>query len=164
MNGVSDDAIRLRLFPFSLTDKAQCWLQAQPQGSITTWEDLAGKFLARYFPPSKYVKMRNEITCFSQMDMESLYEAWERFKELLRRCPHHAFEDWQQVQIFYSGLNSSTRAMVDASASGSLNTKTPVEAYQLLETMAANEYQMPSGRSVVKRGVMELDAFDTILA
>ncbi|KAF7808358.1 uncharacterized protein G2W53_035101 [Senna tora] len=37
-NGVSDDAIRLRLFPFSLRNKAKFWLQSLPEGSITTWE------------------------------------------------------------------------------------------------------------------------------
>jgi len=30
INGVSDDAIRLRVFPFSLRDKAKSWLQTQP--------------------------------------------------------------------------------------------------------------------------------------
>ena len=34
-NGVTDDAVHLRLFPFSLKDKAKCWLMSQPIGSIT---------------------------------------------------------------------------------------------------------------------------------
>ncbi|KAF7802090.1 uncharacterized protein G2W53_041201 [Senna tora] len=37
-NGVSNDAIRLRPFPFSLRDKAKFWLQSLLEGSITTWE------------------------------------------------------------------------------------------------------------------------------
>ena len=41
INGVSDDAIRLRLFPFSLWDKAKNWLHSLPAGSITTWDVLA---------------------------------------------------------------------------------------------------------------------------
>ena len=52
-NGVSEDAIRLRLFPFSLKDKAKSWLNSLPAGSITTWEQLAQKFLAKYYPPGK---------------------------------------------------------------------------------------------------------------
>ncbi|KAK5783943.1 hypothetical protein PVK06_038460 [Gossypium arboreum] len=36
INGVSDDAIRLRLFPFSLRNKAKQWLNSLPRGSITT--------------------------------------------------------------------------------------------------------------------------------
>jgi hypothetical protein len=46
INRVSDVAIRLRLFPFSWKDEALDWLQIQPTGSITTWEDLVSKFLA----------------------------------------------------------------------------------------------------------------------
>src|SRR5262249_47021317 len=56
-NGVSDDAIRLRLFPFSLRDRAKGWLNTLPSGSITTWDGLAEKFLTKYFPPSKTAKL-----------------------------------------------------------------------------------------------------------
>ena len=35
-NRVIDDAIRLRLFPFSLRDKAKVWLNSLPHGIITT--------------------------------------------------------------------------------------------------------------------------------
>ncbi|KAA3465599.1 Retrotransposon gag protein [Gossypium australe] len=38
INGVSGNAIRLRLFPFSLRNKAKQWLNSLPRGSITTWE------------------------------------------------------------------------------------------------------------------------------
>ncbi|KAK5824743.1 hypothetical protein PVK06_019527 [Gossypium arboreum] len=64
INGVSDDAIRLRLFPFSLRDKAKQWLNSLPQGSITTWEQMAEKFLLKYFPPAKMAKLRNDISSF----------------------------------------------------------------------------------------------------
>ncbi|KAH9686774.1 hypothetical protein KPL70_014506 [Citrus sinensis] len=88
-NGVSDNAIRLRLFPFSLRDKAKEWLNSHPAGTITTWDGLTQKFLVKYFPPVKTAKLRNDITTFAQFEMESLYEAWERYKDLLRKCPHH---------------------------------------------------------------------------
>ena len=81
-NGVIDDAIRLRLFHFSLRDKAKVWLNSLPLGIITTWEELAQKFLAKYFPPAKTAKLRNDITTFIQFEGESLYEAWERYKDL----------------------------------------------------------------------------------
>src|SRR5262249_28131703 len=44
VNGVSNDTIRLRLFPFSLRDRAKGWLNTLPSGSITTWDGLAEKF------------------------------------------------------------------------------------------------------------------------
>ncbi|KAF7821995.1 uncharacterized protein G2W53_027450 [Senna tora] len=115
-NGVSDDAIRLRLFPFSLRDKAKFWLQSLPEGSITTWEELAQQFLTKYFPPGKTAKMRNDITSFVLLNIESLYEAWERFKDLLRKCPHHGLPKWLQVQTFYNGLSSEIKTSIDAAA------------------------------------------------
>ena len=56
------------------------------------------------------------------------------------------------------------RAMVDRSTRGSLYTKTLEEGYQLIETMASNDYQLPSNRVVVKKGVMGLDTLSAILA
>ena len=37
MNGVTEDVLKQRLFPFSLKDKAKIWLES---GSFTTWDDL----------------------------------------------------------------------------------------------------------------------------
>lgn len=36
---------------------------------------------------TKIAKMRNNATSFLQMDGGSLYEVWERFKDLLPECP-----------------------------------------------------------------------------
>ena len=63
-NGVSSDALRLRLFPFTLKDKAKIWLKSQQPDSFTNWNDLAKAFLAKYFPPSKTAKVVKEITSF----------------------------------------------------------------------------------------------------
>ncbi|KAF7837572.1 uncharacterized protein G2W53_006054 [Senna tora] len=163
-NGVSDDAIRLRLFPFSLRDKAKVWLQSLPEGSITTWEELAQQFLTKYFPPGKTAKMRNDITSFVLLDNESLYEAWERFKELLRKCPHHGLPKWLQVQTFYNGLSSEIRTSIDAAAGGALMSKPVDAAYTLLETMSSNNHQWHSDRHVHARvaGVQDSDMFPSL--
>jgi len=94
MNGVSEYAIRLRLFSFPLRDKAKVWLNLKAPNSFTTWTVVSQAFLSKYFPPGKTAKLRNDITSFVQLDGESLYEAWERFKKLQRRCPHHGLPDW----------------------------------------------------------------------
>ncbi|KAF7800664.1 uncharacterized protein G2W53_044874 [Senna tora] len=130
-NGVSDDAIRLRLFPFSLRDKAKVWLQSLLERSISTWEELAQQFLTKYFPPGKTAKMRNDITSFVLLDNESLYEAGERFKELLRKCPHHWLPKWLQVQTFYNGLSSEIRTSIYATAGRALMSKPVDAAYTL---------------------------------
>jgi len=52
--------------------------------SIKSWEGMITKFLAKYFPPSKAPKLRGDITTFVQFENESIYEAWERYKGLLK--------------------------------------------------------------------------------
>ena len=75
MHGMSDGEVRLRLFPFSLKDKAQLWVASLPRNSITTWDGLKQAFLHKYFPPQKTAKLRNEITTFKQTKIETLYTA-----------------------------------------------------------------------------------------
>ncbi|XP_017970395.1 PREDICTED: uncharacterized protein LOC108660654 [Theobroma cacao] len=163
-NGVTNDAIRLRLFPFSLRDKAKNWLNSLPNGFITTWEELAQKFLSKFFSPAKTAKLRNDITSFTQFDGESLYEAWERFKEPLQRCPHHELPDWLQVQTFYNGLIGSIKTTIDAAAGGALMSKNAADAYNLLEEMALNNYQWPSERSGSRKvvGAYEIDTMSNL--
>jgi len=75
INGASINAIRLRLFPLSLRDKARAWLHSLPPGLIMTWDELTKVFLAKFFPPSKTASLLNQITSFTQREDESLYEA-----------------------------------------------------------------------------------------
>ena len=83
-NGVSNDALRLWLLPFTLKDKARSWLKSQPPSSFTNWDDLARAFLTKYFPPSKTVKVVKELTSFQKFKNESLSQAWERFTKFQR--------------------------------------------------------------------------------
>ncbi|XP_073121648.1 uncharacterized protein [Henckelia pumila] len=166
MQGVSDDTIRLRLFSFSLRDKAKAWLTNLPAGSITTWDDLAKAFLTKYFPPSKSMKLRAHITIFSQGEQETLYEAWERYKDLLRRCPHHQLPDGLVVQTFYYGLPHSNRTMLDAAACVNLLRKSPEDGYELIEKMISSCYHPQSERNAARRpaGMHQVDAFTSVAA
>nr|GEV30711.1 hypothetical protein [Tanacetum cinerariifolium] len=76
----------LRVFPMSLTGAANRWLRNKPFGLIKTWEDLKIKFLSKYCPPARTAKKIKEINNFQQEPDETLYQAWERFKELLMKC------------------------------------------------------------------------------
>ncbi|XP_073270202.1 uncharacterized protein [Primulina huaijiensis] len=133
-------------------------------GSITTWEDMAKAFLLKYFPPSKTMKLRADITTFSEFEQESLYEA--RYKDLLRRCPHHELPLGLVVQTFYYGLISSNRTMIDAVACGNLLRKTAEEGYELLEEMAASSYHPQSERNTQRRNVRvhQVTGFSAVIA
>ena len=76
-NGVIEEALRLRLFPLSLGDRAKHWLTSQPPNSITSWNDLVQKFLTKFFPPAKIAQLVQEINTFGQLEGENLAEAWD---------------------------------------------------------------------------------------
>ncbi|GJT86824.1 reverse transcriptase domain-containing protein [Tanacetum coccineum] len=81
------------------------WLEKEPPRSILTWEDLVSKFINEFFPPSRTTNLRNEISNFLQKFDESFHEAWDRYKDLLRACPHHGFTELHQLETFYNALN-----------------------------------------------------------
>ncbi|GJT17474.1 zinc finger, CCHC-type containing protein [Tanacetum coccineum] len=83
LNGATRNTTRLRLFYFSLHEQAINWLDRLPLGSISTWDDLTTRFLARFFPPGRTAKLRKDILMFQQHQDESIWNAWNRFKDLL---------------------------------------------------------------------------------
>ena len=137
-NRVTEEALRLRLFPLSLSDRAKNWLTSQPPDSFTSWNDLVQKFLTKIFPPAKITQLVQEINTFRQFEGENLTEARERFHELLRRCPHHRLTKWMQVHTFYKGFSDSARIIIDASTGGALMKKTADQAYEILEDTTTN--------------------------
>ena len=70
-NGVTEEALRLRLFPLSLGDRAKHWLTSQPPDSITSWNDLVQKFLTKIFLPAKIAQLVQEINTFGQLEVEN---------------------------------------------------------------------------------------------
>ncbi|GJW08100.1 retrovirus-related pol polyprotein from transposon TNT 1-94 [Tanacetum coccineum] len=89
-------------------------------------EDLKTKFLSKYCPPARTAMKMEEINNFQQEPDENLYQAWERFKELLMKCPQHYLTKMQEVVLFYNGLNVPTRQILDSR--GAIPSKTAADA------------------------------------
>ncbi|GKB99434.1 reverse transcriptase domain-containing protein [Tanacetum coccineum] len=104
--------------------------------SILTWDDLVSKFINQFFPPSKTTYLRNKITNFFQELNEAFNEAWERFKGLLRQCPHHGFSELHQLDTFYNSLNSNDQDASDSAAGGNFLDKMPQEGLAIIESMS----------------------------
>nr|GEU97939.1 reverse transcriptase domain-containing protein [Tanacetum cinerariifolium] len=108
VNGVTDDALRLYLFPYSLTYHAAALFDRLPRNSINT------------FDPD-----------------ESLFEAWERYKLLIDRCPNYNMFPITQIDTFYNGLTLRHRDTINAAAGGTFMKRRPKECYDLIENMTA---------------------------
>ena len=133
--GVGQNAIRLRLFPLSLSGEATLWLNGLTPDSITNWRQLRDAFLERFFPPSKRAQLRDEISNFRQLPSEALHETWERFKTKLARCPNHHMTNVHLMEILYRALNSVTKPVVDNAAGGSFMDLTFGQASNMLDRM-----------------------------
>ncbi|GJT38564.1 reverse transcriptase domain-containing protein [Tanacetum coccineum] len=80
---------------------------------------------------------------------ETFYEAWDRFNDLLRGCPHHGFSELHQLDTFYNALNSIDQDSLNSAAGGNFLDKMPRECLKIIESKskaaAANFNQANSG-------------------
>ncbi|GKA39521.1 hypothetical protein Tco_0732072 [Tanacetum coccineum] len=64
----------------------------------------------------------------------SFYEAWDRFNDLLRACPHHGFSELHQLDTFYNALNSNDQDSLNSAAGGNFLDKMPRECLKIIES------------------------------
>ena len=84
-------------------------------------------YLGRFFPHALTSERRGAIISFKQKEDESLFTAWERFKQLFRRYPMHRIEKMTWMDIFYHALNYSLKG-TDAASEGACRRKSAEEA------------------------------------
>ncbi|GJT07276.1 reverse transcriptase domain-containing protein [Tanacetum coccineum] len=126
---------KLNAFPiFPSRGRPEFGLRKEPPRSILTWDDLVSKFINKFFPPSKTTNLRNEITRFQQRFDETFYEAWDRFNDLLRACPHHGFSELHQLDTFYNALNSNDQDSLNSATRGNFLDKMPRDCLRIIES------------------------------
>ncbi|GJT62179.1 cysteine-rich receptor-like protein kinase [Tanacetum coccineum] len=138
-----NDAVLLRVFSFTLTGTAKRWVDRLTPGAVNTWDLLKKVFIQRYCPPSKTAKRLEDIHNFKQEIDESLYQAWERFNDLLYKCPTHDINSHQKVNIFYKGLSTMYRQLLDSH--GPILRMTPTQALTTIQTMADHSQKWHDG-------------------
>ncbi|GJY31999.1 reverse transcriptase domain-containing protein [Tanacetum coccineum] len=119
-----NEAVRLMMFPLSLTREAKTWMDELNEGTIETWDELRTAFISRFFPPALFDRLLGEIHAFSQHENEYLTDAWLRMKEILRNCHGHNLSNGNIIKIFYHGLNDITQEVLNAPAGGNSNSDT----------------------------------------
>lgn len=98
--------------------------------------------------------LRSQINGFKHKDRESLFESWERYKDIMRLCPYHGIEQWIIIHTFYNGLLFNTKLTLDDVVDSSLMDKPYQDAHQLIENMAQNHYQWGGERTPVEKSQM----------
>nr|GEU39773.1 hypothetical protein [Tanacetum cinerariifolium] len=97
------------------------------------WEDLVSKFINEFSPTSRTKNLRNEISNVQQRFDESFHEAWDRYKDLLRACPHHGFIEFHQLDSFYNALNSADQDSLNSAAGGNLLERCTQDVLTIIE-------------------------------
>jgi hypothetical protein len=100
MDGVTQDQMRARLFPFLLLGKALQWFYSQPMETVQNWDTLMRAFMKEYYSPGKSQSLCGKIATFAQYPMETISEAFECFNDYTRVVPHHKFPKEDLVQKF----------------------------------------------------------------
>nr|GEV97767.1 reverse transcriptase domain-containing protein [Tanacetum cinerariifolium] len=108
---VSNDSIKVMLFPYSLEGAAKIWYDKEPPRSILT-----------------------------RGDLEIFGEAWERFKEMLRQYPHRGFLELHQIDTFFNGLNEHEKDSLNSTVGGNLLSRTPRDALTIIENKSKVRY------------------------
>ncbi|GKE55951.1 hypothetical protein Tco_1495136 [Tanacetum coccineum] len=83
-------------------------------------------FTQRYCPPSKTAKQLEDICNFKQEGDETLYQAWERYTDLMNKCPTH-------------DINSHRK--------GPIPGMTPTQALTAIQTMVDHSQKWHDGSS-----------------
>ncbi|GJV21505.1 reverse transcriptase domain-containing protein [Tanacetum coccineum] len=107
-------------------------------GLVTTWDFLEKVFMRRYFSPFKSAIKLEKFRNFNQEMDETLYHAWERYNDLLFRCPQHDLNNHQEVQIFYTRLDIPTRIRLDSK--GFIPLMSPAQALKLIQVMTNHSH------------------------
>nr|GFB09213.1 reverse transcriptase domain-containing protein [Tanacetum cinerariifolium] len=81
----------------------------------------------------KTTNLKNDITNFQQKFDETFSEAWDRFKDPLRKFPHHGFSELHQIDTFFNALTQSDQDSLNAAAGGNLLNRTHRDALMIIE-------------------------------
>jgi len=79
IQGIPQDVVLLRLFPFSLEGRVNQWFY-QSKDQIKTWRECSKAFLEKFFPIGQTNILRGKILEFHQQKGEPILEASERFQ------------------------------------------------------------------------------------
>ena len=139
------------LFSLSLAGKTNEWLKSHPNQSLTNSKDVEEKFVQIFFPISRYIKVKFEISMFRQGADESFCETWERFKMLLKKCPNNGFEGIAQLSIYLNGLISDTKMVLDATVGGTMMALDEEQVKRIVDALASINYQTQHDRKGIQK-------------
>ena len=124
-NGVPEDHLLCKLFKYSLSVDALCWLKRLPQETLTSWNDIENTFMRNFFDDVQSEDLRNMIAIFIHKLTESFKSLWIRFMSYQRDCPYHGFYVVQLLITFFRAIALVYHMALDIASEKNLNTRNP---------------------------------------
>jgi hypothetical protein len=136
---MSDETLRWKLFPFSLTREAKHWCKRHVKSSQGDWEALRSSFCSRFFSINRVVKLHAEIINFKKEKNDSIGKTRERFENILDSGPNLSLLEHVLLQHFFTGLNKKTRKHLNTAVGGLFMHITAKQAKDIL-TKIVNDF------------------------
>jgi hypothetical protein len=114
--GMSQDALKWKLLPFSLMGRAKQWYSLNVRSMEGDWESLWKAFCLTFFPTPQVVKLRREVICFEQQKTGSLGAAWARFMKTVESGPDLGITEPIILQYFHDGLGPDSAIFLNSSS------------------------------------------------
>ena len=118
--------------------------------------------MAKYFPPTKIISLRNQIMNFKQLEQEHVAQAWERMKLMIRNCPTHGLSLWMIIQNFNDGLNFVSRNLLDSAAGGTFMEVTLGQDTKTYYNIMTNYSQWHTERAPTGKKVNSVEEITTL--
>ena len=116
--GMTQKALRWKLFPFSLIERAEQWYTRTIGNMSGDWEELRDDFCYSFSLTERIDSLPIDILDFEQLEKESIGAAWARFSRLLASIPDMSIPDEVSLEVFYSGLDMETALELDDASGG----------------------------------------------
>nr|GEW27162.1 reverse transcriptase domain-containing protein [Tanacetum cinerariifolium] len=129
---VPNSTIKLMFFPSLSQGQPVGGSKKNPRDLFSLRRILFPNSLMNSFP-SRTINLRIKISNFQQGFDESFHEAWDRYKDLLRACPHHGFTELHQLDTFYNALNSVDQDSLNSVTGGNLLERRTQDVLTIIE-------------------------------
>jgi hypothetical protein len=135
---VTQDAVRLHVFQFSLLGKVKQWFYSNKE-AMSTWEKFSNPFLTKFFPWAKEMPSKTRSLCFSNSRMRPSLRHGNIYRIISLHALINGIKEWFINQSFYHGVIHSAQEHIDVAARGCFFALSIEEAHKLVEKMASNQ-------------------------
>lgn len=108
----ASDALKLRLFPLSLSAPAFTWFTSLAPNSIYTWSQLEQKFYEYFYTGDTELRL-SHLTSVKQKRNEPVTDYIRRFRDTRNQCLNLTISDRDLADLAYSGLLSQLKEKLE---------------------------------------------------